>query len=73
MCGPVVGMFSKRIVLSVRRDARRGDIGAAEEAVDEMPEVRSAWVLDERVFGLGRYADGGIETVREAALLRPAQ
>ena len=37
-----------------------------------MPDVRSAWVLDERVFGFGRYADGGMVTVSEAALLRPA-
>ena len=59
-------------MLSVRRDTRRGGSCAVEEMEDEMPDVRSAWVLEERVFGLGRYADGGMVTVREAALLRPA-
>lgn len=41
--------------------------GAERSEVEAEPERRVAWVDGERVFGLGRWVDGGIEMTREVA------
>lgn len=59
----MVRLWNSRVERVVKGAVRGGIVGE--------PERRVAWVEGERVFGLGRWAEGGMEMIREVVEHRP--